>query len=71
MKRPHERRFTCRWCGWSSPAWFRIRLGGRVNGGDALIRHCEAEHPLEVDALREALGHDEEPEGERRTREGQ
>lgn len=51
--------FRCKWCDWERPAWYTLRNGTRCNGGDLLVRHCEDEHPEEVEELRRALGHEE------------
>jgi hypothetical protein len=53
-------KFKCKWCRWERPAWYHDM--GLRNGGDALVEHCEMEHPDQVSRLRRALGHDKPAE---------
>lgn len=47
--------FKCRWCDWRRPVWWSEPGQAGVHGGDALVEHCEAEHPDEVERLRSYL----------------
>lgn len=55
------RKFRCRWCRWSRPAWYTTG-GELINGGDQLVAHCEVEHPEQVAEIRAAFGGAAEPE---------
>ena len=48
------RRFRCRWCRWSRPAWYTV-AGELTSGGEQLVSHCEVEHPAETGNLRRWL----------------